>query len=151
MQATTLARIQASPAAADLQVAGDGAPDASVRAALNAEARRYAAMARGDVGGLERLLAGDLTYTHANGLTQDRDEYLAFLRSGKVRYLGLDVEIHSAKRVGDAVVLTGLLAAQAVIAGATRPLANLFTNVLVADGADWRLTAWQSTPAPQPA
>lgn len=49
---------------------------------LKAERDRALALTTGDVQGIERLLADDLRYTHATGLTHDRHAYLLYLRNG---------------------------------------------------------------------
>ena len=133
------------------QSGSTNAPSDETLEALLSEAQRYAAMVSVDLNVLGSLLADDLTYTHANGVTQDKAAYLEFMASGKVTYASLSVEIHTAKRLGETVILTGRLNAEANLGGQTRALANLFTKVLVKQAGKWCLSAWQSTPAPQPA
>src|SRR3954447_5830914 len=44
--------------------------------ALQSEDRRFAAMANSDIEVLEEVLADDLHYTHANGMVEDKAEFI---------------------------------------------------------------------------
>ncbi|MEO6717033.1 MAG: nuclear transport factor 2 family protein [Novosphingobium sp.] len=54
--------------------------------ALQSEDRRFAAMAASDAIALEEVLADDLHYTHANGMVEDKAEFIRRIVSGERRY-----------------------------------------------------------------
>lgn len=59
--------------------------DAAAKA-VAMEDRRFAAMATSDLEELTRVLADDLHYTHANGMVEDKDEFLRKISSGERTY-----------------------------------------------------------------
>ena len=85
------------------------------------EARRFRAMTERDVPALERLLSGDLVYTHASGWRQTKAEFLAALlvtgrASGKVRSKGQELNVEL-----------------------------LYLEAYVKQDGRWQLAAWEST------
>jgi Domain of unknown function (DUF4440) len=56
------------------------------RQAVASEEARFAAMAANDLDALESLLEDDLHYVHANGMVEDKAEFLRKIRSGERRY-----------------------------------------------------------------
>jgi len=123
------------------------------------DAQRMQAMVRGDVDTLGRLLADDLTYTHASGIFDTKASLLSSIASGRLKYKSLERLDGSVRVYGPVAIATGHAAVQAQSAqlGALA-LKLLFTDVWVrqADGR-WQMVAWQSTraldptPAPSPA
>ena len=61
-------------------------PDTLGQAALLAvNAARFRAMVREDLSGLDTLLAPELTYIHSDGGLESKTEFLATLRTGRLR------------------------------------------------------------------
>lgn len=60
--------------------------DTMVSRAVACEDARFAAMSANDLGALEGLLEDDLHYVHANGVVEDKAEFLRKVRSGERRY-----------------------------------------------------------------
>lgn len=60
--------------------------DDPVAQALAMEDRRFKAQAASDVVELEAVLADDLRYTHANGMIEDRAEFIRRIASGERKY-----------------------------------------------------------------
>ena len=58
----------------------------SADSALAMEDRRFQAMAASDLDELERVLADDLHYTHANGMVEDKAEFIRKISSGERIY-----------------------------------------------------------------
>jgi hypothetical protein len=56
------------------------------RQAIEMEDRRFRAMADSDIATLEAVLADDLHYTHANGMVEDRAEFIRKITSGERDY-----------------------------------------------------------------
>ena len=57
-----------------------------ISAVLASEDRRFAAMAVSDIAELNRVLADDLHYTHANGMVEDKAEFVRKITSGERNY-----------------------------------------------------------------
>ena len=53
---------------------------------IASEEARFAAMSRNDLSALEGLLEDDLHYVHANGMIEDKAEFLRKIRSGERLY-----------------------------------------------------------------
>lgn len=127
-------------------MADDNHPDSD--AVLRADDARYAAMLAGDLDALETMLGDELSYTHSSAHCEDKAQYLASLRSGRVRYL--DVQRHQAKvRVhGDVATVDGHVLIRAEVDGIRRELDNRFLSVWKRRASGWQMLAWASTPIP---
>jgi hypothetical protein len=75
--------------------------------ALEAENGRFAALVAGDFQRLEQVLDNGLRYVHASGLVENKEEFLAQLRSGERRYVKLAPHQRSVRVVGDVVFTFG--------------------------------------------
>lgn len=122
--------------------------EAEVRAA---ESRRFAAMVRSDVGELERLLAEDVTYVHSSGQAQSREELLADLASGALRYRSIEPTISRVRVYGDVSVVNGRASVRVETDGRPMEAMLVYTDVYVRRDGRWLLAAWQSTRVPPPA
>ncbi|WP_242405249.1 nuclear transport factor 2 family protein [Cupriavidus taiwanensis] len=116
-----------------------------------ADAARYRAMLAGDIAGLEGLLADELSYTHSSALREDKQAYLASLRSGRVRYLQASVREVGQEIYNDIAVMEGKALLVAVVDGVERTLDNRFLSVWKRQEGAWQMLAWASTPIPAPA
>jgi hypothetical protein len=58
----------------------------SISRTVASEEARFAALSVNDVDALDRLLEEDLHYVHANGLVENKAEFLRKIRSGERRY-----------------------------------------------------------------
>jgi hypothetical protein len=54
--------------------------------AVASEEARFAAMSANDLAALAELLEDDLHYVHANGMVENKSEFLRKIRSGERRY-----------------------------------------------------------------
>jgi hypothetical protein len=116
-----------------------------------ADAARFAAMVAGDAAVLETMLGPDLSYTHSNGLVQDRAEFLAALRKGTLRYESMtpsDVRVRLYEPAG---VVTGRIDMKVVQGGKENQIAARYTAVYVRRDGRWQLVAWHSSPIAAPA
>src|SRR5437868_12069904 len=83
-------------------------PDTLGQAALLAvNAARFRAMVREDLPGLDTLLAPELTYVHSDGGLESKTEFLATLRTGRLRYQAVDPSELHARLYGDVGIVTG--------------------------------------------
>jgi len=99
------------------------------------------AVVKQDEAALQRVLAEDLTYTHASGMTQDKAEYIAAIAKGSGRYESFTESDTKIRVYGKAAVLTGLVDVK--LAG--REAYRVRTiEVYVENGGRWQLAAKQS-------
>lgn len=113
---------------------------------------RTAALVAADRPALERTLATELRYVHSNGLTQDRAEYLDAAIGGTMQYRSIKPLARQARPVASTVaLLTGSNHVEVVLNGKPLQADVLYTAVYVHEGGAWKMTAWQSTPAPKQA
>ena len=111
-----------------------------------------AASVRGDVAALGRLLADDLTYTHASGVIDTKASVVSSIQSGKLKYKSIDPGQPRVRVYGNTAVLTGTATVQveSTMAGPA-PFQIHYTDVYVKKGAGpWQAVAWQSTRPPAP-
>lgn len=110
---------------------------------------RTAALIAADRPALDRTLARELRYVHSNGLTQDRAEYLDAAIGGAMQYRVITPQARQARPLSDSVtLLTGSNHVEVVLNGKPLQANVLYTAVYVQEGGGWKMTAWQSTPAP---
>lgn len=109
------------------------------------EAHRFKAMTEGDLAALDRLLGDDLTYTHANGWTQSKSEFLESLRSGKLRYLSIEPANEKVRSYGTTAVATGRAVFKVRLDGKDSQLQLRYVEVYVHRHGRWELVVWQST------
>jgi ketosteroid isomerase-like protein len=93
-----------------------------------------------DVAVLERLLAPDLTYTHANGRTQDKAEYIKAIKNTG-RYESFTESDTKIRTYSKTAILTGFVDVK--IAGQD-PYRVRTIEVYVENNGQWQLTAKQS-------
>jgi ketosteroid isomerase-like protein len=114
------------------------------------EQRRVEALIMQDWRALEALLSEDLTYTHSNGATETKEQFLKALRTGAMEYFSLQHDEALVRVYGEAALLTGSTQARVRMGRGEPQDARLrFTMVYANEGGWWRLVAWQSTRLPE--
>lgn len=71
------------------------------------EDRRFAAMAASDATTLESLLPPELHYVHANGMVEDKAEFLRKIRSGERQYRDFHAIARKARQDGEFTFVFG--------------------------------------------
>jgi hypothetical protein len=128
-----------------LVCAGGCAPAHPTQSVQEAEQARFDAMTHQDVAKLGHMLAPDLTYCHSNGLCESKEQVLATIASGRLRYRAIRVERMQARAEGDVQISNGTIALDVEENGQVLALHLVYTGVYVARDGRWQLTAWQST------
>src|SRR5262245_33203260 len=72
-----------------LDLVRQGAAPVDSDAVLAAEDARFAAMVAADAEGMRRSFADDLRYAHSTGKVENRDELIAGITAGRLRYFAL--------------------------------------------------------------
>lgn len=94
-----------------------------------------------DRAALERLLADDITYAHANGRVQNKGEYVEAVTSGPPRYESFDFTEVKISIYGKAAVLTAFVDVKMVGSPSFRVRT---LQVYVENGGRWQFAAHQS-------
>jgi hypothetical protein len=129
----------------DAAVAKDDARAAALRAA---ELARFQANDSADAKVLGELLDDALEYAHSNGELDSKQAFIASLVSGKRDYVSSVPTIESIRLFGDVAVIRGKAKVTVVDEGQSKDLHIGYTDVWVAQGGKWRMTAWRSTRLP---
>lgn len=116
---------------------------------LAVDAARTAALIAADRAALDATLADALRYVHGNGLVQDRAAYLDAAVGGAMTYTAITPVQQQVRVLSPQVaLLTGSNRVAVLLNGKPLQLDVLYTAVYVQQDGTWKLTAWQSTPAP---
>ena len=99
------------------------------------------AAVRQDAAELNRWLADDLTYSHANGRTQNKAEYIAAVTKGPPRYESFTFSGIEVRFYGKAAVLTGYVDVKMVKTDSFRVRT---LQVYVENNGQWQMAAHQS-------
>ncbi|MBO9375659.1 DUF4440 domain-containing protein [Sphingomonas histidinilytica] len=117
---------------------------------IAAEHRRRRLSVEGDAAGLEAMMADGFYYAHLNGLTDDRESYLARIRAGEVHYTTMTAHDLDAHLIGSAGWIRGVSRV-----GYRRPdtgeeglAETLFLSVWAHEDGGWRIAAYASTQLP---
>lgn len=116
---------------------------------LAAEDERFAAMVAGDPEALRRRLADDLAYVHSTGRVENREQLVASLVSGKLRYLAIEPSERQVRFGGpDTAMVQGLVRIQARAGDQSADFPARYLAVYGRVDGAWQLRAWQSLRLP---
>ena len=122
------------------------ADEAAVRAALN---EWIAALARNDVGAVERLVADDYVITAGGeGKVMNKTEDLEPLHSGKVKFETAEASDVKVRVFGKTAIVTGIASFKVV--GFANVLRERFTDVYVKRHGRWQPVSSHTTPLKPP-
>lgn len=113
-----------------------------VDAVLQCEDRRFAAMAASDIQTLEEVLADDLHYTHANGMVEDKAEFIRRIVSGERRYQAVRLVHREASAQPGFVAVFGQVEVE--VQRASGLLVNRLDYTAIYRDSDPRLFAWSA-------
>lgn len=117
-----------------------------------ADTARIMATIAGDAARLEPLLSDSLSYGHADGRVQNKADFLAAVKTVRVKYEAYDYEEQHIARISDDVAtMTGRAKLRATAGGKSVSFTLRFLAVWRRETNTWRLCAYQSVPLPEPA
>jgi ketosteroid isomerase-like protein len=115
------------------------------------DAARIMATIAGDTDRLAPLLSDALIYGHADGRVQSKEELLGAVKSSRMKYVAYDYEEQQIARVSDDVAtMTGRAKLRVVAGGKPVAFRLRFLAVWRREAGNWRLSAYQSVPLPEP-
>ena len=131
--------------AAGGSLAAQGAGANAEQEVRKAESDRFAAMVKGDLTALERLLASDLVYTHGDGRVVDKAVFIAELKTGDFKYVSIDPGDLKVRVYGETAIVTGTSGMSVVNKGAPAKIRIVYTNVQVRRSGSWQMVTWHAT------
>lgn len=112
-----------------------------------ADTTRIMATIAGDAARLEPLLSDTLSYGHADGRVQGKADFLAAVKTVRVKYEAYDYEEQHIARISDDVAtMTGRAKLRATAGGKSVAFSLRFLSVWRREDGAWRLCAYQSVP-----
>jgi len=103
---------------------------------------------KGDTGFYQKYYADDATIVHGNGKLFTKDQDIADLKSGALKYEAIDVREKTIHVYGDTVVVHLLLTFKGSLSGKPFDPINLRRTVVwVNQKGNWKVVAWQVTRA----
>jgi ketosteroid isomerase-like protein len=129
-------------AAATLSAAG---PEDDVKAA---EKRWAAATTKNDFATLEKVLADELIYTHSNGASDNKREFIDNLKKNVRKYESLDYDSITVKVIGNTAMLSAKGRLKVTTNGKLSDFKIGFMHVFLKRGNDWQLAGHQSARLP---
>jgi ketosteroid isomerase-like protein len=101
------------------------------------ERRRYDLMIKKDLADLGQMLADDMVYTHSNGNTENKEQYLAGLASGKSVYYAVEPQETRVRLYGNTAILNGTAKVDTEVNGQRTTLHLRYTNAYVKRNGKW--------------
>ena len=115
---------------------------------LAADEARYQALYTQDFAVLANILREDYLHTHANGKTDNKEEFLASIRAAKYRFVRAERSGQQMRAIGRVALLSGKTATTIDVAGEIKTLFNAFVTAWVLEEGSWSLAHWQATKLP---
>lgn len=107
------------------------------------EDARFKAMVDRDVGALDKAIAADAIYIHANGILQTKAEYLKDVEEGRSRYRAIEAAERTVSKTGNLAITHALVRLHV---GTDRTIIARTTGLYRRIGKGWQVVVWQSTP-----
>ncbi|MES2731913.1 MAG: nuclear transport factor 2 family protein [Bacteroidota bacterium] len=112
------------------------------------ENRRFESMVKSDTVVLSDILADDLVYTHSNGQTDTKANFIYTISSKKTEYKSIQPESVQIREYGTTAVVNGQARVHVFMNGQELKLLLRYTDVYVKRKGRWQMVAWQSTRLP---
>jgi hypothetical protein len=113
------------------------------------EQQRFAAMVKGDIQFLDKVLARDLTYCHSNALCDTKQYFLDGIDGGRLKYISIEPSNVHSRQYNGTIVSNGEAKVTAVIEGKEQTFRIVYTDVYANVDGRLQLVAWQSTRVPE--
>jgi hypothetical protein len=110
------------------------------------EGKRYKAVLDMDLDSFENLCHPRLVYSHSDGNRDSGQDYMAKLRTGALRYHGIENSIEGITIIGNTALVLGRIKADLTVNGTDKTMNNSSLAVWVKEGEKWKFIAYQPTP-----
>jgi uncharacterized protein (TIGR02246 family) len=103
---------------------------------------------KSDAAALGRIFADDLRYVHGSGTVENKQQFLASLKGGGMKYHSIDMEELAVRVLGDTAVVTSTPHIRIFIDGKDQDFRARFLRVYLKRSGRWQLTYHQATRIP---
>jgi hypothetical protein len=111
------------------------------QAVLDLSERKFNWMIRMHYDSLESVLDDRVMFIHSNGWTETKSELIADLKSGKLRYVAIEVIESSARLYSNSAIVTGKGKFTVVLDGNDLVINLYYTEVYVLKNGNWLLAS----------
>ena len=119
--------------------------DDPAKAVERAEKDWATGLVKNDFALLEKVLAGNLSYTHSNGIFDTKATYIERLKSGQYRYTQMQHEnLKVTVLTKDVAITTARAKVIALVDGKQTPMTLSLLHVFQLAGGQWQMVAHQS-------
>lgn len=112
---------------------------------LKMEQQWQEALLASDVAALDRIYAPSIVYTHSNGAVDNKENYIANIRSGATKYQTLVRDDIKVQVFGASAIVTCHWKVQTMARGTLINTDARYLHVYVREHGQWRMVAHQST------
>lgn len=113
-----------------------------------AEKKWAAAVTKNDFAALEKLFAEELIYTHSNGASDSKREFIDNLKNGVRKYEAMDYDSTTVKIAGNTALLSAKGTLRVVTKGQKSEFKIVFLHTYVKRKDGWQLLGHQSARLP---
>ncbi len=118
---------------------------ALLQSVLQLEEQWQQALLTSDVAVLERLYGEDLTYVHSNGRADNKESYIASIRSGATKYQSIARDEIKVRVFANTAIVTCHWKVQTLSNGTVGNTDGRYIHVYVKVKGRWQMVAHQST------
>ncbi len=108
------------------------------------ERQRFEAMTKKDIPFLQDVLAENTTYSHSNGLVENKAQHLENIKSGRITYQEMEVEESEIRIFKKTAVVNGIVQVKGFYKNTLFNIRLGYTDVYIKRKRKWKLVAWQS-------
>lgn len=112
------------------------------------ERARFEAMTRQDLETLRPMLADELVYCHSDGRCESREQFLATIATGTIRYRVIVPREMRVRRFGATAIINGRADIEGLAGERAVSMRVVYMDAYVWRDGRWQLVAWQSTRLP---
>jgi hypothetical protein len=109
------------------------------------ELKRFQAMVSADTMYLHKVISVKLFYTHSNGLTQDKTDFISSISTKRIEYQKIDSVEHKLMIVGSTAIFNGTIYVEGLLNDKQFKVKLRYTDVYILENKKWKLITWQST------
>jgi hypothetical protein len=115
---------------------------------INLSKKKFGWMTQMKLDSLESILDERLLFVHSNGWTETKEEFIKDIKSGKLRYVSIDVAEASARIYTNTAIVTGKGKFKVLLDGSELIINLFYTEVYISKNGMWLLASRHSNRLP---
>jgi hypothetical protein len=120
----------------------------SEQAVIDLSKKKFTWMTQQQYDSLESVLDERLMFVHSNGWTEDKQEFIQDIKSGKLRYVQIDVLESTARVYTGTAIVTGKGKFKVLLEGNSLDINLFYTEVYILIDKKWLLASRHSNRLP---